>query len=897
MSKYTIGIKSKIANNADIIKHDGKCYFRTNQISYTNNIPTRDVGKYYLPVACPTLMTRLTSMSLCSYSCELGEHVLNPNQAMAVNPGWHWFQFKFNATTSGQTSIIKFNKHDGSWFAKNLKYTTTGAVFDQGGPNEYTFPPNIYPVSYTFVQDNVDYCLTYAHPGSYVFVMSVSSNPKYYYPTPTPSPTNDATPTPTPSPTPTVTGGDTGYICDGINYCDHSVWPSSASNAITFWFDAAKLNTLRTPNANPTPSHGDKIVEWLDISGGGRHLKQTDDFKHAPTYLSAGKVGGPKRTGPGVRFIQDGLNGSDYLFYDSSPKLLDHRAVFVVATTDVKRGNGRNGLISANSNVGGAKTAYGTMLCLQQLRSHWIGGIGSTFSSIYSNTYSGGDGGQYYMNGSAVPDNNPMVGLGTSTYLDGAIYGGVRTHSQPAMMDGLCVGAQLKLRAGNTGGWDGEVNEVIVMDQVPSEQMRQEIEGYLAWKWGLAEYLPVDHPCKNGPCFFATPTPTPTPTGLPPTPVAPPTWPKPPVPGGPPDGVNLINVTQLFDALTQRNLPSTLWLGGMYERDWELTRKRIESVTGNDNMIEFITGSNKYITNKLTNDIISIPDPWMTQYYQHSQPGIDCPGGEKLTLRTAWNGDWSDNVDSELLYCLGGIQVGTITDRGKTLHDIFTADEWASFTNAIYSTSTATPDQVSIDFMEHMINIPISIDTPGFMYNIIDAYLPLTSLYKLTADVSNPSPLSHHSVKSLNVGHNATRVDIASQLMYFDQSLSFWQQPVVFDDRFEVDITVKLPGARDDMSGYDNLIGNLLWDVQVQVIDRETSIGYHERIEVDLPSTPGNFIPSTIPTIAINAGGSQFKITPYYGKWTGATTVDLINNAKIGKLPVVFARIDREKLL
>ena len=147
------------------------------------------------------------------------------------------------------------------------------------------------------------------------------------------------------------------------------------------------------------------------------------------------------------------------------------------------------------------------------------------------------------------------------------------------------------------------------------------------------------------------------------------------------------------------------------------------------------------------------------------------------------------------------------------------------------------------------------------------------------------------------MGHNATRVDIASQLMYFDQSLSFWQQPVVFDDRFEVDITVKLPGARDDMSGYDNMIGNLLWDVQVQVIDRATSIGYHERVEVDLPSAPGNYIPNTIPTITINAGGSRFKITPHCGKFGGSTTVDLINNAKIGKLPVIFARIDREKLL
>ena len=133
---------------------------------------------------------------------------------------------------------------------------------------------------------------------------------------------------------------------------------------------------------------------------------------------------------------------------------------------------------------------------------------------------------------------------------------------------------------------------------------------------------------------------------------------------------------------------------------------------------------------------------WITQYYEHDQSGIICPGGDKLTLRTAWNGDWADNVDTQLLYCLGGIQVGTITDRGKTLHELFAPEEWASFTNAVRSTSTDTLDTVSISMMEHMINIPISIDTPGFMFNIIDAYLPMTSLYKLPADHSNPSPLS-----------------------------------------------------------------------------------------------------------------------------------------------------------
>jgi hypothetical protein len=898
MSKYSIGIKSKVANGADILKYNGECYYRTNKQSYINNKSGASVGRYYIPVGCPTLMTRLTTMALCAHSCELGEHVLHPNQAMAVDPGWHWFQFKFTADSADQSSIIKFNKHDGAWFAKTLKYTPTGVVFDPGGPNEHTFLPKIYPTSYTFVQDNIDYCLTYAHPGSYVFVMAVSSNPAHYYPTPSQTPTA----TPGPTPTPTLTSDDPmdDMLCDGINFCRHSTWPSSGSNAITFWFDAADLASLRTSHpTNPVPNSGDKIVEWLDISGNGKHVKQTEDFKYAPTYLSAGKVGGPKATGPCVKFIQSGSTGSDYLSYQSDPVRLDHRAVFFVATTDKKRGNGKNGVISACTTTGGAGTAYGTMFALQQLRSHWVGPpLGSIpASSIYSDSYTGGDGGQLYMNGSAVPDNHPVVGYGTSTYLDGAVFGGVRTHPSPALMDGLCIGAQVQLGAGNSGGWDGEVNEVIILDEVPSDEFRQEIEGYLAWKWGLVEYLPVDHPCKHGVCQFPTPTPTVEPTPLPPTPYPTPVWPKPPIPSGPPDGVNLVTATQLFDALTQRSQLATMWAGGMYERDWNLTKNRLDAVTGNDNIIEFITGSNKYIMNRFAEKISAeSPGPWQTQYYEHNQPGISCPGGEKLTLRTGWNGDWEDNVDTELLYCLGGIQVGTLTDRGKTVHELLTPEEWAMFTNAVRSTSTDTLDTISIESIERMINIPLSIDTPGFMYNIIDAYLPLTSLYRMEADHSNPSPLSHHKVPRLNIGHNATRVDVAAHLMYFNHGLAFWQERIVFDDRYTVELAVKLPGARDDQSGYDNMIGNLPWEVQVEVIDTSTNIGYHERVETLLPSTPSNYIPESIPTIDINIGDSKFKITPYCGKWRGSTTVDLINNASTGKLPVLFARIDREKL-
>jgi hypothetical protein len=45
--------------------------------------------------------------------------------------------------------------------------------------------------------------------------------------------------------------------------------------------------------------------------------------------------------------------------------------------------------------------------------------------------------------------------------------------------------------------FNGELYEVIVFNSAVTSTQRQQIEGYLAWKWGLQANLPVGHPYKN----------------------------------------------------------------------------------------------------------------------------------------------------------------------------------------------------------------------------------------------------------------------------------------------------------------------------------------------------------------------------------------------------------------
>jgi hypothetical protein len=55
------------------------------------------------------------------------------------------------------------------------------------------------------------------------------------------------------------------------------------------------------------------------------------------------------------------------------------------------------------------------------------------------------------------------------------------------------------LREENLVWWNGFIGEVIVYNSALSTRERQQVEGYLAYKWGLRVSLPTNHPYKNIP--------------------------------------------------------------------------------------------------------------------------------------------------------------------------------------------------------------------------------------------------------------------------------------------------------------------------------------------------------------------------------------------------------------
>jgi hypothetical protein len=87
---------------------------------------------------------------------------------------------------------------------------------------------------------------------------------------------------------------------------------------------------------------------------------------------------------------------------------------------------------------------------------------------------------------------------GTNEYVytnGGTVY--TNASSGTFSISAYMIGANLGYSSDNQP-WNGYIGEVIVYNIALSAPQRQQVEGYLAQKWGLRSYLPQDHPGQKG---------------------------------------------------------------------------------------------------------------------------------------------------------------------------------------------------------------------------------------------------------------------------------------------------------------------------------------------------------------------------------------------------------------
>ena len=228
------------------------------------------------------------------------------------------------------------------------------------------------------------------------------------------------------------------------------------------WLDAADPSTLTLS--------GTSVTQWNDKSGNGRNATQTG--VNCPTYVSSTK--GIRFTASSTQYmvLPDGTlpsgNSSYFIFIVFNPKSLPGSVY---------------GLIYGGTVVS-TNTVLGAYYRANNVNVTWQGTDPATTSSaytvnstnIYETSYISGGERVQYTNGSVDgPSDTPGTrNSGTGFNRIGAFYNN------------------------NQYPLDAEIFEIVVYSTLTLNQ-RQQMEGYLAWKWGLAANLPTGHPYKNAP--------------------------------------------------------------------------------------------------------------------------------------------------------------------------------------------------------------------------------------------------------------------------------------------------------------------------------------------------------------------------------------------------------------
>ena len=249
----------------------------------------------------------------------------------------------------------------------------------------------------------------------------------------------------------------------GIGVNDRPWTPANISTAL--WLDAADASTITL--------NGGNVSQWNDKSGNARNATQAT-AANQPAYTASGLNGKPVLTWDG---------GNDVL---NTASALNHPvSIYSVAQLSGAT-NSTRGIVGSGSQ----SYSLGTLSSSPAATSAY---------ALWNPFLNGGA----YINNTATTD--PVV-LGSTTvsnventwntYVNGSNAG-------QAIWDTGTPAAPGFIRIGYSGVgseyWLGTIAEVVITSTTLSTTDRQKLEGYLAWKWGLTNNLPANHPYKwNG---------------------------------------------------------------------------------------------------------------------------------------------------------------------------------------------------------------------------------------------------------------------------------------------------------------------------------------------------------------------------------------------------------------
>lgn len=260
------------------------------------------------------------------------------------------------------------------------------------------------------------------------------------------------------------------------------------------WLDAADSNTLYNEFTNDFPSSigtrlatvGDNVVLWSDKSGQANNATQniqaniglfpTQPIGIPATFVSNtnntlrfGNLGSfrlnpqkmPTDKSPTSIFVVAKLQDA------SSPTTLLHIGDYVAASRFIRLsttlgptfGQGSDGIYP---NANNATLSFQNTI---------VTGIVSGGTSTDNNfIYTG------WANGAPFSSNTPSDRMNLNLSVE-TVYAGIAGASSSGVQ-----------------GFKGDISEILMFNRALQNDERQQVEGYLAWKWGLVQNLPVTHP-------------------------------------------------------------------------------------------------------------------------------------------------------------------------------------------------------------------------------------------------------------------------------------------------------------------------------------------------------------------------------------------------------------------
>lgn len=258
--------------------------------------------------------------------------------------------------------------------------------------------------------------------------------------------------------------------------------PKSVSLLIG-WFDAIDTNSVTVNASNIVTAFGDKVGFFNQTIVNG-----------SPQYVTSGTVGGISNKKwiyfPGSAAIQGDIYGINsgvirqftlYIVGVNSGSAASARlfSTAVYRTTDTNT-NISFGLNSTANGLTFVKTSQIYSITNDPSSNPFICGLTVKTISDVSNTLLA----TTYYNGTKLADVSENAG----------------NLSGPLSFERFAIGCryyQGDLTTNSLPTWIGYFGEVLLFMDPLSDAERQQIEGYLAWKWGMVSYLPAGHAYKS----------------------------------------------------------------------------------------------------------------------------------------------------------------------------------------------------------------------------------------------------------------------------------------------------------------------------------------------------------------------------------------------------------------